>query len=95
MVQYGWFSRESNRFETSDFKTLLTGADVSWISVQCYGITKGFTLEKVIRFRKNGKLGPQYFGLFLVIARVDKVACRLELAEELSQIHITFHVVKL
>ena len=46
----------------------------------------------VIRFRKRGKLGPQYIGTFQVIAKVGKLAYRLDLPEELSQIHITFHV---
>lgn len=46
----------------------------------------------VIRFRKRGKLGPRYIGPFRIIARVGKVAYRLKLPEELSEIHITFHV---
>ena len=46
----------------------------------------------VIRFRKRGKLNPRFIGPFKVIARVGKVAYRLELPEELSKIHNTFHV---
>ena len=49
----------------------------------------------VIRFRKWGKLGPRYIGLFRVVARVGKVAYRLDLPVELSQIHSTFHVSQL
>lgn len=52
-------------------------------------------LKGVIRFRKRGTLGPRYIGPYNVIARVGKVAYRLELPDELSLIHNTFHVSQL
>ena len=49
----------------------------------------------IIRFWRRGKLGPRYKGPFRIIDRVGKVAYRLDLSEELSQIHNTFHVPQL
>ncbi|GJR12488.1 RNA-directed DNA polymerase, eukaryota [Tanacetum coccineum] len=46
----------------------------------------------VIRFGKRGKLNPRYVGPFKVLAKVGKVAYRLELPQELKGVHHTFHV---
>ena len=46
----------------------------------------------VVRFGKKGKLAPRYVGPFKIIERVGKVAYKLELPNELSNIHPTFHV---
>ncbi|GJT30495.1 putative reverse transcriptase domain-containing protein [Tanacetum coccineum] len=49
----------------------------------------------VIRFIKRGKLNPQYIGPFKILERVGPVAYILELPEELSSVHSTFHVYNL
>ncbi|GJZ93739.1 hypothetical protein Tco_0665942 [Tanacetum coccineum] len=46
----------------------------------------------VIRFGKRGKLNPRYIGPFKIIAKVGTLAYRLELPEQLSRVHSTFHV---
>ncbi|GJZ72896.1 putative reverse transcriptase domain-containing protein [Tanacetum coccineum] len=46
----------------------------------------------VIRFGKRGKLNPWYIGPFKILKRVGPVAYTLELPEELSNVHSTFHV---
>ncbi|GKE12759.1 putative reverse transcriptase domain-containing protein, partial [Tanacetum coccineum] len=46
----------------------------------------------VIRFGKRGKFNPRYIGPFKIIDKVGTVAYRLELPEQLSRVHSTFHV---
>ncbi|GKD91872.1 putative reverse transcriptase domain-containing protein, partial [Tanacetum coccineum] len=46
----------------------------------------------VIRFGKWGKLNPRYIGPFKILAKVGTLAYRLELPEQLSRVHSTFHV---
>ncbi|GJW12805.1 putative reverse transcriptase domain-containing protein [Tanacetum coccineum] len=46
----------------------------------------------VICFGKRGKLNPRYIGPFKILAKVGTLAYRLELPEQLSQVHSTFHV---
>ncbi|GKC30020.1 putative reverse transcriptase domain-containing protein [Tanacetum coccineum] len=47
---------------------------------------------RVIRFGKRGKLNPRYIGPFKILAKVGTVAYHLELPEQLSRVHSTFHV---
>ncbi|GKB54428.1 putative reverse transcriptase domain-containing protein [Tanacetum coccineum] len=46
----------------------------------------------VVRFGKRGKLNPRYVRPFKVLAKVRKVVYRLEIPQELSRVHHTFHV---
>nr|GEZ47544.1 putative reverse transcriptase domain-containing protein [Tanacetum cinerariifolium] len=46
----------------------------------------------VVRFGKRGKLNPRYDIPFKVLAKVGKVAYKLELPQELSRVHHTFNV---
>ncbi|GJX70170.1 putative reverse transcriptase domain-containing protein [Tanacetum coccineum] len=52
-----------------------------------------FCLGKgVVRIGKRGKLNPRYVGPFKVLEKVGPVAYKLELPQELSKVHNTFHV---
>ncbi|GJU76607.1 hypothetical protein Tco_1273677 [Tanacetum coccineum] len=46
----------------------------------------------VVCFGKRGKLNPRYVGPFKVLEKVRSVAYKLELPQELSRVHNTFHV---
>nr|GEY48874.1 putative reverse transcriptase domain-containing protein [Tanacetum cinerariifolium] len=46
----------------------------------------------VVRFGKRGMLNPRYVGPSKVLERVGDVAYKLDLPEELSRVHNTFHV---
>ncbi|GJV42776.1 putative reverse transcriptase domain-containing protein [Tanacetum coccineum] len=49
----------------------------------------------VIRFGKRGKLNTRYIGPFKIIDKVVTVAYLLELPEQLSRVHSTFHALNL
>ncbi|GKD90188.1 hypothetical protein Tco_1365695, partial [Tanacetum coccineum] len=46
----------------------------------------------VIRFEKRGKLNPRYIRPFKILKRVGPVAYKLELPEELSNVHSSFYI---
>ncbi|GJV51573.1 putative reverse transcriptase domain-containing protein, partial [Tanacetum coccineum] len=46
----------------------------------------------IVRFGKRGMLNPRYVGPFKVLEKVAFVAYKLELPQELSRVHNTFHV---
>nr|GFA43760.1 putative reverse transcriptase domain-containing protein [Tanacetum cinerariifolium] len=56
----------------------------------CDASIKG--LGVVLMQRDKGKLNPRYVGPFNVLKRVRDVAYKLNLPEELSRVHNTFHV---
>nr|GFB06108.1 putative reverse transcriptase domain-containing protein [Tanacetum cinerariifolium] len=76
---------------TIDFITKLPkssqGYDTIWMIVDRLTKSKG-----VVRFGKRGKLNPRYVGPFKVLERIGDVAYKLDLPEELSIVHTTFHV---
>ncbi|GJZ45007.1 putative reverse transcriptase domain-containing protein [Tanacetum coccineum] len=46
----------------------------------------------VVHFAKRGKLNPGYVGPFKVLKKVGAVAYKIELPQELIEVHNTFHV---
>nr|GEY48816.1 putative reverse transcriptase domain-containing protein [Tanacetum cinerariifolium] len=68
-------------------------ADLKWkpmeFEVRDRVMLKVSPWKGVVRFGKLGKLNPKYVGPFKVLAKVGKVAYKLELPQE---VHHTFHV---
>ncbi|GJR56701.1 putative reverse transcriptase domain-containing protein [Tanacetum coccineum] len=53
---------------------------------------QSFALERSSTFGKRGKLNPRYVGPFKVLEKVGSVAYKIELPQELSRVHNTFHI---
>ncbi|GJU22998.1 putative reverse transcriptase domain-containing protein [Tanacetum coccineum] len=65
---------------------------VCWAEVGDRVMLKVSPRKGVIRFEKRGKLNPRYIRPFKILERIGPVVYKLELLEELSNIHSTFHV---
>ncbi|GKD80850.1 putative reverse transcriptase domain-containing protein [Tanacetum coccineum] len=55
-------------------------------------VLKVSSWKGVVHFGKWEKLNPRYVGPFNVLEKVRVVAYKLELPQELSKVHNTFHV---
>ncbi|GJW53538.1 hypothetical protein Tco_0097623 [Tanacetum coccineum] len=80
-----------------DFKMILrvNTAQYCWYKILCdknQAVLKVSPWKGVVRFGKRGKLNLRYVGPFKVLKKVGAVAYKLELPQELSRIHNTFHV---
>lgn len=49
-------------------------------------------MKGVMRFGKQVKLSPRYIGPYRIIQRVDQVASKPELPQELEAVHPVFHI---
>ncbi|GJU89972.1 putative reverse transcriptase domain-containing protein [Tanacetum coccineum] len=65
---------------------------VCWAEVGDRVMLKVSPLKGVVRFGKWGKLNPRYVGPFKILEKVGSVSYKLELPQELSKVHNTFHV---
>ena len=46
----------------------------------------------ITRFGKRGKLNPRYIGPYYILEHIEVVAYRLELPQELANIHNVFYI---
>nr|GEW99457.1 putative reverse transcriptase domain-containing protein [Tanacetum cinerariifolium] len=70
----------NSMFEQQELGTVL------WVML------KNSPWKGVVCFRKRVKLNPRYIGPFKALSKVGDVAYSLELPQQLSQVHNTFHV---
>jgi hypothetical protein len=49
-------------------------------------------IKRIVRFDIKGKPSPRYIGPYLITARVDSLAYRLQLPESMAGVHPVFHV---
>ncbi|GKA46366.1 putative reverse transcriptase domain-containing protein [Tanacetum coccineum] len=70
----------------------LTGPTIIHETTEKIVMLKVLPWKGVVHFGKRGKLNPRYVGPFKVIERVGTVAYKLELPQQLSRVHNTFHV---
>ncbi|GKA26216.1 hypothetical protein Tco_0712325 [Tanacetum coccineum] len=61
-------------------------------SVGDYILLKVSPWKGVVRFGKKDKLAPRFVGPFEIIEKVGHVAYRIDLPEEMNDIHDTFHM---
>jgi transposase InsO family protein len=85
--------RENLRVAQSRQKSYADGKrrDVSFQEGD-YVYLKVSPIRGLRRFKVKGKLSPRYIGPFQILQRVGEVAYRLELPEQLSDVHDVFHI---
>ncbi|GJR16859.1 putative reverse transcriptase domain-containing protein [Tanacetum coccineum] len=85
--------KPSGLFNGEDDETILEGSCLeTWSALGDKVILKVSPWKGVIHFGKWGKLNPRYIRPFKIITKVRTVSYRLELPEQLSRVHSTFHV---
>nr|GEV83086.1 putative reverse transcriptase domain-containing protein [Tanacetum cinerariifolium] len=85
---YANLKRKPMEFQVRD-KVMLKVSP--WKEVVRFG-KRGKLNPRVVRFGKRGELNPRYVGPFKVLDRIIDVAYKVDLPEELSRVHNTFHV---
>nr|GEZ86940.1 putative reverse transcriptase domain-containing protein [Tanacetum cinerariifolium] len=83
LVEFSYNNNYHVTIKAAPFEALYVGDKV---------MLKVLPWKGVVRCGKRGNLNPRYVGPFKVLERVRDVAYKLDLPEELSRVHNTFHV---
>ncbi|GKB18842.1 putative reverse transcriptase domain-containing protein [Tanacetum coccineum] len=79
-------------FESNFWRSLQKALGTNLNIIRDRVMLKVLPWKGVVRFRKRGKLNPKYVRPFKVLEKVGSVAYKLELPQDLSRVHNTFHV---
>nr|GEV14622.1 retrotransposon protein, putative, Ty3-gypsy subclass [Tanacetum cinerariifolium] len=85
-------SRVHNTFHAEVGEAQLIGPDLVQETIEKIRDRQKSYADLKLRFGKRGKLNPKYVGPFKVLENVRAVTYKLELPQELSRVHNTFHV---
>ncbi|GJU90231.1 putative reverse transcriptase domain-containing protein [Tanacetum coccineum] len=92
LVDFFYNNNYHANIKATPFKALYgqkSRSPVCWAEVEDWSPTR----KGVLRLRENHeKLNPRYIGPFKILEQIGPVAYKLELPEELSNVHSTFHV---
>jgi hypothetical protein len=88
--------RENLRIAQSKQKSYADGKrrDVSFQEGD-YVYLKVSPIRGMRRFKVKGKLSPHFIGPFQILQQVGEIAYRLDLSEQLSDVHDVFHISQL
>ncbi|GJW47183.1 putative reverse transcriptase domain-containing protein [Tanacetum coccineum] len=97
LVEFSYNNSYHSRVRCAPFEALYgrkCRSTILWAEARegDYVLLKVSPWKGVVRFRKKGKLAPRFVGPFEIIEKVGTVAYRLDLPEELNDVHDTFHV---
>nr|GEW00194.1 reverse transcriptase domain-containing protein [Tanacetum cinerariifolium] len=91
LVEFSYNNSYRASIKAAPFEALY-GHNSNSSKLASYKIPAKELCQCVIRFGKQGKLNPLYIGPFKILEWIGSLAYKLELPEELSNIHSTFHI---